>query len=454
MAIKREVTVTITGAKSSLDGKIIVFRNDRGIDLYLTFKNFDYIISGLETPVMSATATVAKPNGYDKFDVELTVIDKTVIFTITNDMTDEMEEVGVYKVQIHFFDRNGNRVSIPPFSFTVEPLIDDELAEPPDVPSVYARADFDNADMCMVAPLSDNEGDIIIEGQYVRTYWHTGDLITSARLNNLETGVSNTILDEDFTVTGVSIGQATDKKVYKSGTNVLQMVKDMLTNRIIPTYKKPTISFTSSISSCERGATISPTLRLSYTQNDGGDATSYQILDGSNVIGTNVQVILSNIVMSYDKSYSAKVNYSAGAIKYDNLGEPAPGNIPAGTLTANLTIKTLYPCFAYCSSSPIEPDSDSIRATSPYKLGPAKGNQIRLVTSEDTRLVVFAYPATLGECSKIRYDDLNDDNSKSIFTMTRLSIVDAGGLNPETFIVYYYIPLIAFGSKATFIMTI
>ena len=77
-----------------------------------------------------------------------------------------------------------------------------------------------------------------------------------------------------------------------------------------------------------------------------------------------------------------------------------------------------------------------------------------MVTSEDTRLVVFAYPATLGECSKIRYDDLNDDNSKSIFTMTRLSIVDAGGLNPETFIVYYYIPLIAFGSKATFIMTI
>ena len=95
MAIKREVTVTITGAKSSLDGKIIVFRNDRGIDLHLTFKNFDYIIGDLVTPVMSATATVAKPNGYDKFDVELTVIDETVIFTITNDMTDEMEEVGV-----------------------------------------------------------------------------------------------------------------------------------------------------------------------------------------------------------------------------------------------------------------------------------------------------------------------------------------------------------------------
>lgn len=195
MAIKREVTVTITGAKSSLDGKIIVFRNDRGIDLHLTFKNFDYIIGDLETPVMSATATVAKPNGYDKFDVELTVIDETVIFTITNDMTDEMEEVGVYKVQIHFFDKKGNRISIPPFSFTVQPLIDDELEEPPDVPSVYARADFDNADMCMVAPLSDNEGDIIIEGQYVRTHWYAGDLITSARLNNLETGVSNTILE-------------------------------------------------------------------------------------------------------------------------------------------------------------------------------------------------------------------------------------------------------------------
>ena len=52
------------------------------------------------------------------------------------------------------------------------------------------------------------------------------------------------------------------------------------------------------------------------------------------------------------------------------------------------------------------------------------------------------------------YEDLNDDNSKSIFSYTTLDIPDLSGLNPETYAVYYYIPLVPFGSKATFTLTI
>ena len=448
MAIKREVILTINGSKASLDSKIFVYRNDRGIDLHIQLVNFSYLIETLTTPVRKASARVLKPDKLNYFDVDtLEVENDEIIFTITGSMTDELAEIGTYSVQIHLYDENGNRISIPPFDFFVRPLIADGEDKEEEV--TYARADFAKADFNLAAP-----SDYVLDGKYVRVYWQTGDYVTSSKLNNIENGIEKNILKEAFTVRGKSYGDAVDGKVYSPGISALEIIKDMLTNRTLYQYKLPTMSFSSTVTSCEIGATISPTLKIDFVQNDSGGIASCSIAQDGTVISTSTQTSLVKAVMNRDREFVATVYYSAGPVKNDNLGDPSPGNIQEGMLSARLTIKALRPCFGFCDVSTEVPSVSYIRAKTPYKLGIARGGQIRVTTNADSNLVVFAYPLTLGECTKIRYEDLNDDNSKSIFSYTTLDIPDLSGLNPETYAVYYYIPLVPFGSKATFTLTI
>mgnify|MGYP004629912847 CR=1 FL=1 len=182
LSIFKFLSVTINGTKATVDSKIHVYSNDRGIDLHINLVNFDYVIRSLNQDVLKASARVLKPNRKEYFDIDtLRVEDKTIIFTITQAMTDEFDEIGRYSVQIHLFDLEGNRITIPPIDFYVN-----ELVARDSIPiDSYAMADISEVDLYKAAP-SDY---VPVEGQYIRTWWYTGDYITSAKLNNLENGV-------------------------------------------------------------------------------------------------------------------------------------------------------------------------------------------------------------------------------------------------------------------------
>ncbi len=185
MAIKRNVTLTIKGGKLKIDNKIHIYQNDRGVELHITLRNFLYIIK----PSYIPTARIIKPSG-EEFTIDtLEVVNKeTIVFTITQDMTDEFNEIGKYKIQIHLFDEEDNRITIPPFEFQVNPLITPEQDD-----NTYAIANYslvnqkrspDNGQI--------NPGDeLLTEGQYVRIYWKPGDYVTAERLNNMEFGISD-----------------------------------------------------------------------------------------------------------------------------------------------------------------------------------------------------------------------------------------------------------------------
>ena len=124
MSIQRDVTLTVNGSRSTLDSNIYLYTNDGSITLNIKILNLAYIINSLTSPVRIASATVLKPNGNESFTVtNLKVDGDKVIFDIESDMTDEINEVGIYRVQIHLYDDAGNRVTIPPFKFYVKPVI-------------------------------------------------------------------------------------------------------------------------------------------------------------------------------------------------------------------------------------------------------------------------------------------------------------------------------------------
>lgn len=134
MLIEKNITLTIDGRTASLSENIYIYKNDRNIDFVFTisdakFKFNEY--SGnilVESTAKFATIKVLKPNGEKFTSDKLSIVDNKVILTITQEFTDEIEEIGIHQLQIQLWDTDNGRVTLPPVIFEVlEPLFDDEL---------------------------------------------------------------------------------------------------------------------------------------------------------------------------------------------------------------------------------------------------------------------------------------------------------------------------------------
>lgn len=134
MAISKNITITIKQTKASPSEKIFIYQGDFGIDFYFTLNQFSYDIRN-EINLTSelnndayAGVTVLCPNGttFDKDPFPITD-DGCLKFTITKDLTDELSDIGVYRLQFHLYDGEGedaNRITIPPFTFEVKTLLE------------------------------------------------------------------------------------------------------------------------------------------------------------------------------------------------------------------------------------------------------------------------------------------------------------------------------------------
>lgn len=134
MAISKNITITIKQTKASPGEKVFIYQGDFGVDFYFTLKQFNFEIKNeinITRELASgayASATVLRPNGEiferDPFPV---TSEGYLKFTITKDFTDELSDIGEYKIQFHLFDGDGdeaNRITIPPFTFEVKKLLE------------------------------------------------------------------------------------------------------------------------------------------------------------------------------------------------------------------------------------------------------------------------------------------------------------------------------------------
>lgn len=134
MLIEKHVTLTIDGRVASLSDEIYIYKNDRNIDFIFTitdtkFKFNEY--SGnilVESSAKYAVVKVLKPNGTKFTSAKLPIIDNQVVLTITQEFTDEIEEIGIHQLQMQLWDTEEGRVTLPPVRFEVlKPLFDDEV---------------------------------------------------------------------------------------------------------------------------------------------------------------------------------------------------------------------------------------------------------------------------------------------------------------------------------------
>lgn len=199
-----ESTIKISNNVSKMDSTIVLYRGDKNVEIRFTILQSPFKYSNtVATNVIESTnasygqLVIKTPNDKPPIfsDVSATK-EGTVLFTITKEMIDEIEEVGVYTFQIRLLDENKqSRVTIPPVENGIE--IKEPIAIEDDnstnvvglAKANYAVATLSNT----VTPTFDDNG------KYNKTNWNDGDLITNASLNKIEDGIYTT--NENVTAT-------------------------------------------------------------------------------------------------------------------------------------------------------------------------------------------------------------------------------------------------------------
>ena len=140
MAITKNLTITVKEDKATLSEKMYVYLGDVGVDFYLAIVNHKAeftatsmynesragvsLLRDLENAY--ASVSIKRPSGETFTKGKIAVVDNKVKFTITQELTDQLDDVGDYLLQIHLHDGNtstSNRKTIPPVNFQVKELL-------------------------------------------------------------------------------------------------------------------------------------------------------------------------------------------------------------------------------------------------------------------------------------------------------------------------------------------
>ena len=185
--------ITIRNGKSSIDAPVVLYRGDFEVSIKFTIMESKFRFKSGVNLVDSEKASfgqlaILAPYGGNVFSEIVKCEDGTVTFTLTKEMIDQLEEVGLYSFQIRLFDYyRESRVSIPPVEFGIE------VREP------VASEDHDNevnnaivgySIAKVVDGLNEDVPDTFDEdGQYNKTNWETGDRISEGKLNKIEDAI-------------------------------------------------------------------------------------------------------------------------------------------------------------------------------------------------------------------------------------------------------------------------
>ena len=199
-----ESTIKISNNVSKMDSTIVLYRGDKNVEIRFTILQSPFKYSNtVATNVIESTnasygqLVIKTPNDKPPIFSEVSATKEgTVLFTITKEMIDEIEELGVYTFQIRLMDENKqSRVTIPPVENGIE--IKEPIAiEDDNTTNVVGLAKANYA----VATLSDVDTPAFDDtGKYIKTNWNDGDIITNASLNKIEDGIYTT--NENVTAT-------------------------------------------------------------------------------------------------------------------------------------------------------------------------------------------------------------------------------------------------------------
>lgn len=249
---------------------------------------------------------------------------------------------------------------------------------------------------------------------------------------------------------GGSIGGLKTGDTIPAGTTLDELIKKLTQKSVPATYTKPGVTCRKSAGqnpgNYEVGTEIHTTIQGQFTKNDAGDITKLEILkDGVSIINGASNTITSEeqvfTLTDGSVSFTAKATYGDGAIKNDNLGNPSPtGQIKAGSITSSAVTFSGKRNLFYGTGVGSIPEitSEKVRALSGKQLAPTNGTTFRVNVAVGQQYIIFAYPSTLRDVSKVKYVETNDEGMAQNFAKVVKSIEGANGAAGADYKVYTY----------------
>ena len=203
MAIYKNMDIKISNEQAMFNEKFYVYQNARGIELPLNLDLSKTVFGSTRKRLLFSNnsifvgATVLKPNGSVFGRDQIEMVDDVIRFVIDKELTDDIDEIGIYKIQFHLYDDENNRITIPPVQFEVKELIG--IVEEPEVTDGVvdsARVNFSTV------VEDENLIEIVSNGRYIKTKWVGGDLITAKKLNKIEEALEDLDTRLDDATTG------------------------------------------------------------------------------------------------------------------------------------------------------------------------------------------------------------------------------------------------------------
>lgn len=121
--IYTERTVRISKDRAKINASIVLYRGDRDVEIIFTIVNSNYKFKSAQNSANVIESTQASygqlailnPNGENIISEVTKCQDGMVIFKITGEMIDEIDEVGLYSFHIRLYNEDQtSRITLPP----------------------------------------------------------------------------------------------------------------------------------------------------------------------------------------------------------------------------------------------------------------------------------------------------------------------------------------------------
>ena len=346
-----------------------------------------------------------------------------------------------------------------------EAVIENIIAQNRDNLYKYTRTDVSQSDSDAIAAALGGkvavQGDIVvitttIEGN---TYEQSAFMYDGAQWAAMtgKVDADKVILQDDITMAGnySQIGNLTKDQngtatFATKGKSVAEALTEIFSKRLQPTItSNPAVTLTfGQAKAYEVGTTVSPTYSASlsagsytYGPATGITATSWEISDTAGNTADTASGSFADVVVTDNTNYkiTAKANYGAGAVAFDNLGATSSPEIKiaAGSATKTSGAITGYRNTFYGTvTEKAEVTSTIIRGLTKSNKALSNGSSFTITIPVGAVRVIFAYPAVLQDVSSVK--DVNGLNAeiKSAFTKSSVTVAGTGADTGITYKVY------------------
>ena len=224
-------TIMVSNNTAYIDAPIYLYKGDGNVLISLDIINITIstklnqmsTTSCINDDISYATACLCKKESSSTFHIVGTKVNDKIELELKKEMMDETVEVGEYRMQVHLFDKENNRLTIP----VVEeinimlPLCSDGYVPPIVYSSKIGEATVDYSKVVAES--------MSVPSDFYHTYnWTTGEYITANKLNNMITGIDEALYDikniQNNYVTESELSNKADKNEIP--TKISQLLND------------------------------------------------------------------------------------------------------------------------------------------------------------------------------------------------------------------------------------